>query len=128
LGQPDFIPRAAETLQSRDLDKDPQLTQRHIHPSTSYISGFDAHSIVSFDGSPSATIRCNAAIERKRTLGGPDCTRLVIVPICEMDFLDSHTPLASARAGLLPRGFKGVAGEMARFLHKGMHWVGAGCR
>lgn len=69
--------------------------------------------------------RCNAAIKRKRTLAGPDCTRLVIVPICEMGFLDSHTPLASARAGPLSQGFQVVGLNLAHFLHLHAHRVGA---
>jgi len=56
----------------------------------------------------SGQIRCNAAKRRERTRGGPDCTRLVIVPICVMGFLDSHTGQASARNGLMRRGFEAV--------------------
>jgi hypothetical protein len=81
------------------------------------MSIFDAHCIVSRRATAQNTNRCNAAIERRRTLGGLDCTRLVIVPICEMGFLDSYTPLTSARAGLMPRGFEAFAEEMARFMH-----------
>ena len=51
---------------------------------------------------------CNAVKRRERTRGGPDCTRLVIVPICVMGFLDSHTGQASARNGLMRRGFEAV--------------------
>ncbi len=65
--------------------------------------------------------RCNAAKRRKRTLAGPDCTRLVIVPICEMGFLDSYTPLASARAGPLSRGFQVVGLNLAHFLRLDAH-------
>jgi hypothetical protein len=58
-------------------------------------------SIVVFVGALThlSPLRCNAAIRRKRTLRGPDCTRLVIVPICGMVILDSYTALTNARAG-----------------------------
>lgn len=71
-----------------------------------------------------ATIRGNAAIERKRTLDEPDCTRLVIVPICGMCVLDSYTPLASARVSLMLRGLQVNAAYMARFMQRNAHRAG----
>jgi hypothetical protein len=42
-----------------------------------------------------------------------------------MGFLDSHTPLASARAGPLLRGFRAVGMNLAHFMHLHAHRVGA---
>jgi hypothetical protein len=69
--------------------------------------------------------RCNAAKRRERTLAGPICTRLVIVPICEMGFLDSYTPLVGARVGPPPRGFQVIGIKLAHFMRYETHRVGA---
>ena len=42
-----------------------------------------------------------------------------------MGFLDSHTPLASARAGPPLRSFQAVGTKLAHFLHLDAHRVGA---
>ena len=64
---------------------------------------------------------------RRRTSDGPDCTRLVILLISALANIESHTALASTRAGLMPRGFEAKAHELARFSHLGMYRIGERC-
>jgi hypothetical protein len=93
---------------------------------TSSIAQFDAyctaesawHRVLS-------THRCNAAKRRERTLVGPFCTRLVIVLICEMGFLDSYTALVGARAGPPLRGFPAIEIKLAHFVRCETRRVGA---
>jgi len=69
--------------------------------------------------------RRGAAKQRKRTLAGTACTRLVIVPICEMGFLDSYTALVGARAGPPLRGFEAIEIKLAHFMRREAHRVDA---
>jgi hypothetical protein len=63
-------------------------------------------------------------MQRRRTPDEPDCTRLVILLISAVSNFESHTALASTRAGLMSRGFETKAQELARFSHLGMYRIG----
>ncbi|MGF6976319.1 hypothetical protein QFZ94_004769 [Paraburkholderia sp. JPY465] len=71
------------------------------------------------------TGRRNAAKRRERPLAGLICTRLVIVPICEVGFLDSYTALVGARVGPPPRGFQAIDIKLAHFVRCETRRVGA---